>query len=71
VEELIPMADEVDISLAEYALAWILTNLLITALICGPRTMEQLEGLLRVPEIRIPAEHLGRIDHLVPSGTDV
>jgi aryl-alcohol dehydrogenase-like predicted oxidoreductase len=71
VEELMPMADELDVSLAEYALAWTLANPVVTAPIIGPRTMEQLEGVLRVPEIRIPPEHLKRIDALVPPGTDL
>ena len=71
VEELIPMADELDVTLAQYALAWTLANPAITAPIIGPRVMEQLESVLNVPDIRIPAEHLARIDQLVPPGTDL
>jgi aryl-alcohol dehydrogenase-like predicted oxidoreductase len=71
VEELIPMAEEVGASLAQYALAWTLTNPTITAPIIGPRTMEQLEDNLSALEVRIPSEHLQRIDELVPPGTDV
>jgi hypothetical protein len=33
--------------------------------------MDQLESVLNVPDIRIPAEHLRRIDQLVPPGTDL
>src|SRR5579884_3153524 len=40
VEELIPMAQEIGVNLAQYALAWTLTNPVITAPIIGPRTME-------------------------------
>ncbi len=71
VDELIPMADELGVSLAEYALAWTLANPVVTAPIIGPRLMEQLESVLRVPEIHIPAEHLKRIDQLVPPGVDL
>jgi aryl-alcohol dehydrogenase-like predicted oxidoreductase len=71
VEELIPMAEEVGATLAQYALAWTLTNPRITAPIIGPRTMEQLEDNLGALEIQIPTEHLQRIDQLVPPGTDV
>jgi len=71
VEELLPLAEELSVTLAEYALAWTLTNPVITAPIIGPRVMEQLEGVLRVPEIHLPAEHLKRIDQLVPPGTDL
>jgi aryl-alcohol dehydrogenase-like predicted oxidoreductase len=71
VEELIPMAQEVNASLAQYALAWTLTNPVVTAPIIGPRTMEQLEDNLGALEITIPPDHLRRIDELVPPGTDV
>jgi aryl-alcohol dehydrogenase-like predicted oxidoreductase len=71
VEELIPMAQEVNASLAQYALAWTLTNPVVTAPIIGPRIMEQLENNLGALEITIPPDHLRRIDELVPPGTDV
>jgi aryl-alcohol dehydrogenase-like predicted oxidoreductase len=71
VEELIPMAQEVNASLAQYALAWTLTNPVVTAPIIGPRIMEQLENSLGALEITIPPDHLRRIDELVPPGTDV
>jgi aryl-alcohol dehydrogenase-like predicted oxidoreductase len=71
VEKLVSMAEEVGTNLARYALAWMLTNAVITAPIIGPRTMEQLEDNLGALEVRIPPEHLKRIDEMVPPGTDV
>lgn len=71
VEELLPMAEEIGATLAQYAVAWTLTNPIVTAPIIGPRTMEQLEGLLPALEVRIPDHQLRRIDELVPPGTDV
>jgi aryl-alcohol dehydrogenase-like predicted oxidoreductase len=71
VEQLIPMAEEVGANLAQYALAWTLANPTITAPIIGPRIMEQLDDNLGALDIRIPPEHLKRIDELVPPGTDV
>ena len=71
VEELIPMAQEIGVGLAQYALAWTLTNPVVTAPIIGLRTMEQLEDNLGALEITIPPDHLRRIDELVPPGTDV
>ena len=71
VEELIPMAQELGVNLAQYALAWTLTNPVITAPIIGPRTMEQLEDNLGALDVTIPPEHLRRIDELAPPGTDV
>ena len=71
VEELMPVAQEIGVGLAQYALAWTLTNPVVTAPIIGPRTMEQLEDNLGALEITIPPDHLRRIDELVPPGTDV
>lgn len=71
VEELVPMAEEVGATLAQYAIAWTLTNPVVTSPIIGPRTMDQLESLLPALEIVIPEEHLRKIDELVPPGTDV
>jgi len=71
VEQLIPMAEEVGATLSRYALAWTLTNPTVTAPIIGPRTMEHLEDNLQALDVRIPPEHLRRIDELAPPGTDV
>jgi len=71
VEQLVPMAAEVGANLAQYALAWTLVNPVVTAPIIGPRTMEQLEDNLGALDVTIPAEHLRRIDELVPLGTDI
>ena len=71
VEQLIPMAEEVSANLAQYALAWTLTNPVVTAPIIGPRIMDQLEDNLGALNIEIPPEHLRKIDELVPPGTDV
>lgn len=71
VEQLIPMVQELGVTLPQYALAWTLANPTITAPIIGPRTMEQLEGNLGAVDVHIPKEQLQRIDELVPPGTDV
>jgi aryl-alcohol dehydrogenase-like predicted oxidoreductase len=71
VEQLVGMAEEIDANLAQYALAWTLTNPVVTAPIIGPRTMEQLEDNLGALDVSIPPEHLQRIDEMVPPGTDV
>ena len=71
VEQLVPMAEELGVNLAQYALAWTLANPTVTAPIIGPRIMEQLEDNLGALDVRIPPEHLKKIDELVPPGTDV
>lgn len=51
---------------ADVALAWMLHNPVVTAPIIGPRTMDQLEGALRAPEIELSEETLQRIDDIFP-----
>jgi aryl-alcohol dehydrogenase-like predicted oxidoreductase len=70
VDALQEVADGVGASLVELAVAWTLVHPAVTAPIIGPRTMEQLESQLRVPEITIDAAALDRIDQIVPPGTN-
>jgi aryl-alcohol dehydrogenase-like predicted oxidoreductase len=51
---------------ADVALAWLLSNPVVTAPIIGPRTLEQLDGSLRAPEIQLSPETLSRLDELFP-----
>ena len=51
---------------ADVALAWLLAQPAVTAPIIGPRTLDQLEGALRAPEIRLESEVLDRLDRLFP-----
>jgi aryl-alcohol dehydrogenase-like predicted oxidoreductase len=70
VEGLAGLASSLDVPLARYATAWTLVNPAVTSAIVGPRTMAQLDGLLAACDVRIPAEHLERIDALVPPMTN-
>jgi aryl-alcohol dehydrogenase-like predicted oxidoreductase len=69
VEELVRMADEVGAPLAAYATAWTLRHPAVTAAIIGPRLMHHLEGGLAALNVKIPDEHLARIDTLTTPGT--
>jgi aryl-alcohol dehydrogenase-like predicted oxidoreductase len=51
---------------ADVALAWLLTNKVVTAPIIGPRTMDQLEGSLRALEIEFSDEQLQQLDEIWP-----
>ena len=51
---------------ANIALAWLLANKTVTAPIIGPRTKEQLDGVLRVLEIDMKPEILQRLDQIFP-----
>ena len=57
---------EIGESEANVALAWTLTRPAMTAPIIGPRTLGQLEGALRVPDIVLDEETLKRLDDIFP-----
>jgi aryl-alcohol dehydrogenase-like predicted oxidoreductase len=51
---------------ADVALAWLLSNPVVTAPIVGPRTTEQLDGSLRALEIALGDDALKRLDEIFP-----
>jgi hypothetical protein len=53
------------------ALAFVVAHPALTSAIIGPRTMEQLDGLLAGAEVVLDDELLDRIDEIVPPGVDV
>ena len=73
--DLVPQLEEVagdaGMSLTHMALAFTLSHPAVSAAIIGPRTMEQLEGLLGASEVALDDETLDRIDKLVPPGTNL
>lgn len=73
--ELVPqleaLASDAGMPLTHLALAFTLAHPAVTSAIIGPRTMEQLEGLVGAMEVSLDDEVLDRIDDLVPPGTNV
>jgi len=51
---------------ADVALAWLLSNPVVTAPIIGPRTLDQLRGSLRALEIKLSPETLTHLDEIFP-----
>jgi aryl-alcohol dehydrogenase-like predicted oxidoreductase len=51
---------------ADVALAWLLSNPVVTAPILGPRTLDQLIGSLRALEIQLANDALARLDQIFP-----
>ena len=51
---------------ANVALAWLLSNPVVTAPIVGPRKMEQLTESLRAVEIKFSEEQMKRLDEIWP-----
>ena len=71
VEQLLPLAQSAGLPLIHMALAFVVAHPAITSAIIGPRTMEQLDGLLAGAETVLSDELLDRIDQIVPPGVDV
>ncbi len=65
------LANEAGMPLTHLALGFTLAHPAVSAPIIGPRTMEQLDGLLGATEVRLDDDVLDRIDELVPPGTSV
>ena len=51
---------------ADVALAWLLSNPVVTAPIIGPRTMEQMTGSLRALKIRLGKAEMKKLDEIWP-----
>ena len=58
--------DELGEQPADVGLAWLLHQPAVTAPIIGPRTLEQLQGTLRAPEIVLDEAALARLDEIFP-----
>ncbi|WP_330293500.1 aldo/keto reductase [Streptomyces sp. NBC_00576] len=71
VEELLKLTAETGIPLTHLALAFVLNHPAVDSAIIGPRTREQLADLLAAGTVDLEEAVLGRIDELVPPGTDL
>lgn len=70
-EKLNDLASEAGISLPHLAVSFVLSHPGVSSVIIGPRSHEQLEGLLNGAEIRLTEDILDRIDEIVAPGTDL
>jgi aryl-alcohol dehydrogenase-like predicted oxidoreductase len=69
VTELVALAEEIGVTIAQLAVAFAIQHPAVTAAIIGPRTLDHLEGPLAAGDIKLSAATLDRIDSLVPPGT--
>jgi aryl-alcohol dehydrogenase-like predicted oxidoreductase len=56
------------VTLAQFATAWVLAHRAVSAVIAGPRTLEQWQGYLPAVDVELNAEDEKLIDSLVPPG---
>ncbi len=71
VEQLLPLAKDKQISLAQLALAWLLGRPGVTSPIVGARTVEHVRSAVEALDIHLTEEDCEFIDKLVPAGTAV
>jgi 1-deoxyxylulose-5-phosphate synthase len=67
----VAVARAAGLNAAQLAIAWLKDQPAVTAPIIGPRTVEQLEHLLPVLEMSVPAEVLAACDEICPPGSAV
>ncbi|WP_139199367.1 aldo/keto reductase, partial [Curtobacterium sp. MCBA15_013] len=67
VQELGPIADELDLSMAQLAVAWVLQNQNVASAIIGASRPEQVHDNAGAAGVTIPAELLSRIDDALGS----
>jgi aryl-alcohol dehydrogenase-like predicted oxidoreductase len=65
------LARQRSMTIAQLAIVWAKDQPAITAPIMGPRTMEQLDDLLPVLEMKLSAEDRAALDELNPPGTAI
>ena len=66
--QLIPLAEAHNKTLTQFALAWVLANPIVTSVIIGPRTMQQLDDNLGCLDCVLSESDEVTIDRLVPRG---
>ncbi|CAL9347180.1 aldo/keto reductase [Streptomyces albus] len=69
VAELAKLASDAGLTLMQLALGFARNHPAVTSVLIGPRTREQLDGLLAAADTVLDADLLDRIDECVPPGT--
>ena len=72
VEELFDLVNDLGCTLPQLAVAFVAAHPAVTSVIIGPRTGEQLDGLLKGAALTLFEDAtLDRIDEIVPPGTNL
>ena len=71
IERLLPLAQEVGVTLGQFSVAWVLANPAVTSPIIGPRTPEQLREYLGALDVKLTEDVLRRVDEIAPPKTNL
>jgi aryl-alcohol dehydrogenase-like predicted oxidoreductase len=66
IEGIEALAREIGVPAAQYALAWTLEQPAMTSVIVGVKRLEQIREAVAALEVRIPREHLAKLDVICP-----
>ena len=66
IEGIARLADEAGEEMLHYVLAWTLAQEAMTSLVVGAKRVEQVADALKALEVRIPPEHLKKVDEICP-----
>jgi aryl-alcohol dehydrogenase-like predicted oxidoreductase len=65
IQKLKPIAEELDLTMAQLSLAWTLQNPNVTSAIVGARTPEQIQSNLAANDVEIPKPVMKKIDEIL------
>jgi aryl-alcohol dehydrogenase-like predicted oxidoreductase len=71
VGQLTQLAADAGIPLTHLATAFVRSHPAVTSVLIGPRTPEQLDGLLAGADVELTEDVLDRIDEIVPPGSEL
>ncbi len=71
VNELLKIAQDIDVPLSHLAMSFVLSHPAVTSAIIGPRTLPQLEDILQAADLELSDEVLDRIDQIVLPGENL
>jgi aryl-alcohol dehydrogenase-like predicted oxidoreductase len=63
-----PLADAHGVGLSQFSLAWALANPILTSVIVGPRTLDQLEDNLGALDVTLTTDDESAVDAIAPKG---
>ena len=66
IEQFVALCQQLGEEPANVAIAWLLHNEVVTAPIIGPRTVDQLQAIVRATEIKIDGAALAKLDEMFP-----
>jgi len=65
IQKLIPLAEQLELSLAQFSIAWVLQNKNIAAAIVGASKPEQIASNIKASGVEIPAELMKQADDIL------